>query len=325
MSVAFPKIALVGSGAIGLYYGTRLALAGAEVRFLLRSDLAAVRERGITVRVGDRTLQIPPERVGAFGSAAEIGPVDLVVVALKTTANDQLAALLPPLLGPQTAILTLQNGLGADELLAALFGAERILGGLCFIACNRVAPGEVVCFHPGSMTLGEFGRPAGDRVRALAAQFEPAGVKCTVADNFLEARWRKLVWNVPFNGLTLATGLTTDRLLADPELAAEVRALMEEVAAGARAQGLDVPEAFLQEMLDITPALGAYKPSSLLDWLAGREVEVEAIWGEPWRRARAAGAHTPRLALLYARLRQQAAGAARGGEIPKNAIGHRGP
>ena len=312
MSVAFPKIAIVGSGAIGLYYGTRLALAGAEVRFLLRSDLAAVQEHGITVRVGDQTMRIPPERLGAYGRAAEIGPVDLVVVALKTTANDQLATLLPPLLGPQTAILTLQNGLGADELLATLFGAERILGGLCFIACNRVAPGEVVCFHPGSMTLGEFGRPAGDRTRGLAAQFEQAGVMCSVVDNFREARWRKLVWNVPFNGLTLATGLTTDRLLADPHLASEVRALMEEVATGARAQNMDIPEALLQELLDLTPALGAYKPSSLLDWLAGREVEIEAIWGEPLRRARAAGAHTPRLALLYALLRQQAAGAGAG-------------
>jgi 2-dehydropantoate 2-reductase len=311
MSVAFPKIAILGSGAIGLYYGTRLALAGAEVRFLLRSDLAAVQEHGITVRVGDQTLRIPPERVGTYGSAAEIGPVDLVVVALKTTANDQLATLLPPLLGRQTAILTLQNGLGADELLATLFGAERILGGLCFIACNRVAPGEVVCFHPGSMTLGEFGRPAGDRIRALAAQLKQAGVTCSVVDNFREARWRKLVWNVPFNGLTLTTGLTTDRLLADPHLASEVRALMEEVAAGARAQNMDIPEAFLQELLDLTPALGAYKPSSLLDWLAGREVEVEAIWGEPLRRARATGAHTPRLALLYALLRQQAAEAGR--------------
>jgi 2-dehydropantoate 2-reductase len=257
-------------------------------------------------------LRIPPERVGAFGGPAEIGPVDLVVVALKTTANDQLATLLPPLLRRQTAILTLQNGLGADEFLATLFGAGRILGGLCFIACNRVAPGEVVCFHPGWLTLGEFGRPAGDRVRALAAQFEPAGVTCSLVDNFQEARWRKLVWNVPFNGLTIATGgLTTDRLLADPHLAAEVRALMEEVAAGARAQNFDVPEALLQELLDLTPALGTYKPSSLLDWLEGREVEVEAIWGEPLRRARAAGASTPRLALLYALIRQQAAGAAR--------------
>ena len=150
------------------------------------------------------------------------------------------------------------------------------------------------------------------RYHSPGGTFEQAGVTCSVVDNFQEARWRKLVWNVPFNGLTLATGgLTTDRLLADPHLAAEVRALMEEVAAGARAQNFDVPEALLQELLDLTPALGTYKPSSLLDWLEGREVEVEAIWGEPLRRARAAGASTPRLALLYALIRQQAAGAAR--------------
>jgi 2-dehydropantoate 2-reductase len=112
------RIAIVGSGAIGLYYGTQLALAGSDVRFLMRRDFDAVREHGITVRVGERVQSIPAGRVGAYASTADIGPVDLVIVTLKTTANAQLATLIPPLLGPETAVLTLQNGLGSDELLA---------------------------------------------------------------------------------------------------------------------------------------------------------------------------------------------------------------
>ncbi len=299
------RIAIVGSGAIGLYYGTQLALAGSDVRFLLRRDFEAVRAHGITVRVGDRVQAIPAGRVGAYASTADIGPVDLVIVTLKTTANAQLATLIPPLLGPETAVLTLQNGLGSDELLAGICGAERVFSGLSFIASNRVGPGEVACFYPGTITLGEFGCAASERARALGALWARAGVKCQVVDNVAEARWRKLIWNVPFNGLSIATGgLTTDRLLADAGLAAEVRALMDEVAVAAQAMGLEIPESFIRGQLDVTPSLGAYKPSSLLDWQAGRAVEVEAIWGEPLRRAQAVGATTPRMALLYALLRQ---------------------
>src|SRR5882757_3907178 len=125
----YSSIAIVGSGALGIYYGARLALAGADVRFLMRGDLATVRARGsLLIHETERSLELRP--VAVFGSSGEIGPVDLVIVTLKTTANGELARLLPPLLGPSTAILTLQNGLGADEHIAALFGARRVMGGL---------------------------------------------------------------------------------------------------------------------------------------------------------------------------------------------------
>lgn len=299
-----PRIAIVGPGAIGLFYGALLARAGASVNLLARSDLPVLRSRGIAVRRGGPAFTVAPPAVAAFASPAEIGPVDLVVVTLKTTANHRFEELIGPLLGADTAILTLQNGLGADELLARLFGAGRVLGGLAFIACTRVAPGEVQCLHPGTITLGEFGRPASDRTRAVAGWFERAGIPTTVTNRLAEARWQKLVWNIPFNGLSIASGgLSTDRIVADPELSAEVRALMDEVSTAARALGHTVPEEFIRSQIDITPSLGAYRPSSLIDWQAGREVEIEAIWGEPLRQARAAGAPTPRLALLYALLR----------------------
>ncbi len=299
-----PRIAIVGSGAIGSYYGARLALAGSDVRFLIRSDLAAVRERGLTLRERDATRRLHP--VAAFARPEEIGVVDLVVVAVKTTANAALAPLLPPLLGPETAVLTLQNGLGSEEHLAAIVGAERVLGGLCYIGVTREGPGEIVGYHtPGRMTLGEFSRPAGARLRAIAALFAAAGVGTRTVDRLAEARWQKLIWNVPFNGLAIARGgLTTDRILADPAIASEIRPLMDEVAQAARYFGYEVPEAFIQSQLDVTPGMGAYQPSSLVDHLAGREVEVEAIWGEPLRRAQAAGVPVPRLAKLYAELRR---------------------
>jgi len=302
MAAPFPRIGIVGSGAVGTYYGARMALAGADVRFLMRADLAAVRARGsVLVREGSVTAELRPAAV--FGSPAEIGPVDLAVVALKTTSGGELRGLVEPLLRPATAILTLQNGLGPDELLAGLFGAGRVMGGLVFMASTRTGPGEVTCFHPGSVAIGEFGRPPSGRVEALAALLRAAGIKAQVVADLLESRWRKLVWNIPFNGLAIAEGgIPTDRICADPRLAEKALALMREVQAAAAGFGYAIPDEFLRRQFDVTPQMGPYRPSSLVDYLAGRDVEVESLWGEPLRRARAAGVGTPRLAELYARL-----------------------
>lgn len=297
-----PTIAIVGAGAIGCYYGARLALAGNAVRFLMRSDREHVRRHGLRLVERERTLAVQP--VAVFASTEEIGPVDWVIITLKTTANGELARVLPPLLKAGTGVVTLQNGLGSEEQVAAVVGAKRTLGGLCFIATTRTGPGEVTCYHPGSITLGEFGRPVQERTQVLAALFKEAGVKCIPVDNLAQARWRKLIWNVPFNGLSIAAGgITTDRILADPALAGEVRALMDEVAGAARKLGYDIPESFIQGQIDVTGPMGAYAPSSLVDYRAGRELEIEPIWGEPLRRAQAAGLPMPRLAALYAKLR----------------------
>jgi 2-dehydropantoate 2-reductase len=306
MDPMISSIAMVGAGALGLYYGARLARAGRDVRFLARGELATLQAQGILIKEPAQSFRVPSVR--AHGSVDEIGPVDLAIVTLKTTANAALPALLPPLLHERTAVLTLQNGLGSEEQVAAVVGAERVLGGLCFVASMRTAPGEVTCLHPGSITMGEFGRPASARTREIAALLNEAGIVCNVTDSLDEARWRKLVWNVPFNGLSIAAGgITTDRICADPALAAEARALMLEVAAAARAFGYEIPGEFQREQFEVTPPMGAYAPSSLVDYLAKREVEVEPIWGEPLRRARKARVDTPRLALLHALLARLAA------------------
>jgi 2-dehydropantoate 2-reductase len=302
MASLFARIGIIGSGAVGTYYGARLALAGADVRFLMRGDLDVVRSRNSVV-IHDRagTSELSP--VAAFATAAAIGPVDLVVVGLKTTSSAELRPLVAPLIGPSTAILTLQNGIGADEFLADLFGAGRVIGGLVFMAISRMGPGEVKCFHPGMIRIGEFDGVAKPRTEALADLLRLAGMKVEVVDRLLEARWSKLVWNIPFNGLSIAEGgITTDRICADPRLAAEANELMLEVQGAAARFGVVIPDAFVKKQFDVTPPMGAYQPSSLIDYLAGREVEVEAIWGEPFRRAKAAGVEMPRLAALYSRL-----------------------
>lgn len=302
MHPSYKRIAIVGSGAIGTYVGARLARAGSEVRLLMRGGLDVVRARGsLAIREGQETTRVSP--VAAFGSPEEIGPVDLALVALKTTSAPQTEALVRPLLGPSTTLLTLQNGLGADEFLGSLFGPARVVGGLAFMAITRTAPGEVDCYHAGSITLGELAGPSTARTHALRELLSGSAIKARVVESIMGARWGKLVWNIPFNGLSIAEGgLTTDRICADPRLEAEVKALMREVQAAAAAFGHAIPDDFVARQFDVTPAMGPYQPSSLVDYLAGREVEVESIWGEPLRRARQRGIAMPRLERLYARL-----------------------
>lgn len=298
-------MAIVGAGAVGTYYGARLALAGADVHFFARSGLEQLRARGITIRDGASVQALPPGKTHVYATTGEIGPVDVAIITLKNTANDRLALLLPPLIGPQTVILTLQNGLGSDELLASLFGAGRIVGGLAFVAVVREAPCEIRVYTAGYVTMGEFKKAQSARLSELVALFCRAGVDCSGVDNLDEARWRKLIWNVPFNGLTIAGGgVTTDRILDSPETDCEARALMGEIIGAAARFGYVIPPSFIDAQIAHTRRMGAYSPSSLLDYLAGREVEVEAIWGEPLRRARAAGAAMPRLERLYARLKE---------------------
>ena len=299
--LSISSVVIVGSGAIGLYYGAMLALSGSRVSFLVRGAPATMKKDGIRLKLPTEELVLSD--VCAENTPEQIGPCDLVIVALKTTANGDFQKLIAPLLHERTAILTLQNGLGSDEELARLFGAERVMGGLCFICVNRTAPGEVLCIEPGSLSLGEFGRPAGERLRAVAELFTRAGVRCQVNDRLAWLRWKKLVWNVPFNGLSIAAGgVTTDQILAEPALEAEVRALMQEIIGAAGRLGFDIPVSFIDQQIEHTRPMGPYKPSSLIDYLAGRAVEVESIWGEPLRRAQAAGAAVPKLALLYALL-----------------------
>lgn len=308
MSTAFPdkpRIAIIGAGALGCYYGARLAKAGEEVHFLARSGRAALTARGLKVKTP--TERITVRKVQVYGSSTEIGPCDLVIIATKATSNDVLKNILPPLLGPETIVLTLQNGLGVEEPIAEIVGPGRVIGAICYIGCVRKAPGVVDCSFPGLMTIGKFGRPAGERTQAVAALWRRAGVKCTAQDNLEAQRWHKLVWNVPFNGLAIVAGTTTDVLLADEGMRLLARRLMEEVVEAAAKFGHEIPRSFVDLQFERTAKMGRYKPSSLIDFEEGRDLEIEEIWGEPVRRAKAVGAAVPRMEMLYWLIKQRLA------------------
>jgi 2-dehydropantoate 2-reductase len=315
------KIAVVGCGAVGSFYGAQLARAGHEVHFLLRSDYEVVRRQGVFIHSPEGDFQVQPQ---CARRPEEIGPAELVLIGLKTTANEQFAKLLPPLVGSGTAVLTLQNGLGNEEQLALLFPAEQIMGGLCFVCLNRVAPGVIHHLGYGQVVLGEFQRPPQPRTHHLAARFCAAAVPCTVTDNLARAHWEKLVWNIPFNGLGVASAagcnalvqsscdprpstarqcLTTDKLLADARWARLVRDLMLEVIAAARALGFDVPDTFADQQIERTRTMGAYRASTLIDFERGQPLELESLFLEPLRQATRAGVAMPQLSTLCAVLK----------------------
>ena len=292
------KIAVVGAGAVGTYYGAKLAHGGSDVHFLMRGDLSDVRRNGIFVRGEDENFRV--SKVHCYNSTKEIGPCDLVIVAVKTTSNSDLVDLVPPLLHEKTMVLTLQNGLGNEEFLAKHFGAERVLGGLCFIAVTRHSKTEVERYDYGLVILGEIGGAAQSRTRHVAEEFVRAQVKCRVTDDIALERWRKLIWNIPFNGLSiLAGGIDTAAIVRDENLRQLTLDLMEEVIAAANKCGHPLAEDAWREHVKRSEKMSGYKPSTLQDWDAGKPLEIEAIWGEPVRRAIAAGGQMPRTEMIY--------------------------
>jgi 2-dehydropantoate 2-reductase len=317
------KIAVVGCGAVGSYYGARLCRAGQEVHFLLRSDYDRVRQIGVTVRSVEGDFHVQPR---CARTPEEIGVCDVVLIGLKTTANGQFPKLLPPLVGPPTAIITLQNGLGNTEQLARLCSPEPVLNGLCFVCLNRLEPGVIHHLDYGLVVLGEFQRRSGPRTQKLAAMFRDAGVPCKVTDNLAQAQWEKLVWNIPFNGLGVAGAagyevfatrhpspvtrhspgpcLPTDQLLADPRWEKLLRELMLEVIRAARALGHEIPESLVEKQISRTRTMGAYKASTLLDFERRQPLELESMFLEPLRQAQKAGVPVPQLAALCQVLQQ---------------------
>ena len=300
MNYTFHSVAVVGAGAIGLYYGGRLAAAGEDVRFLARADYDTLVRDGLQVESVHGDFSVP---VQAFRTPEEIGPVDLVIVAWKATSNAQLAKVLAPLLHAHTQVLTLQNGLGNCECIAELTGAQRVLGGLCFVCINRIAPGRVQHTAAGKVAIGEWQPGVSGRAEEIARRFKAAGVPAVAVASLQQAQWEKLVWNIPFNGLSVAEGgVTTDVLLASPALEAEIRALMAEVIAAGRALGLELGDELIDFHVERTRPMGPYRTSSMIDFVAGRELEIGPIWQEPLRQGQAAGVAMPHTAELLRRI-----------------------
>jgi len=300
------KIGIVGTGAIGGWYAALLAEAGHEVHCLARSDSKAIQNNGLTIRNKgqERIVRV----ASASPDAGTIGPCDLIVVTIKSTSNHALPELVRPLLGPTSIVVTLQNGMGNVEALAKLLPIERVVAGLCFVCINRLAPALIDTSLAGYVRMAAATGPINAAVESCVATFAGAGVDCQAEASLESVLWKKLCWNIPFNGLSIAGGsITTDLILANPALNERAYVLMKEVqaAAGAREHGFE--DTHIKRQFVVTVGMGPYRPSSLIDFVEGREVEVEGIWGEPLRRGLAAGVKMPETEKLVTEIKARIA------------------
>lgn len=297
------RYAVIGTGAIGGFYGAKLQRSGVEVHFLLHKDYTHVQRHGLKIYSKDGDFCLPA--VHAHASPATIPVCDVVLIALKTTQNNLLKDLLPSWVADQGILLTLQNGLGVEPQLAQLINQSRvILGGLCFICSHRGAPGEIHHQDYGSLTIGAYGdgyKPQGvtPLLETMADHWRQAGVETAVTPDLGYARWKKLLWNVPFNGLSVVLSATTTEMMANPQTRALARDLMEDVQRAAASQGVAIPATDPEQMLHSTATMAPYVTSMKRDYDNRMPLELEAILGYPLAVARRQGVALPRMTMLH--------------------------
>ncbi|MFC1467461.1 putative 2-dehydropantoate 2-reductase [Verrucomicrobiota bacterium] len=294
--------AIIGTGAVGGYYGALLQRAGFETHFLLHSDYEYVKTHGLRIDDANGDFTLP--KVNAYASSADMPKCDVVIIALKTTTNPLLKEILPPIVDENTTVVALQNGLGSEQTIAECVKPRAILGGLSFVCCNKVGPGHIHHLDYGLISLGEYS-PRGatgitSQLKDVAEDLTAAGIPIRMEDDLMLARWKKLMWNIPYNGLCALLNVTTDVLMADVEMRALVTDLMREVQAGAASCAGEISDEFLQQMIDNTDKMEPYLPSMMLDRRSGRPMELEAIYKNPLETARVP---MPRTEMLYRQLR----------------------
>jgi 2-dehydropantoate 2-reductase len=306
------RFAVVGSGAVGGYFGAKLARNGEDVTFIARgAHLAAIRREGLRVvsaKLGDFVVHAP-----AHDDPTQVGPVDVVLFAVKAYDNPSALALLPHLMGPETIVLTLQNGVDSADEIAAVVGEAHVLGGTTYVATALEAPGLIV--QTGVHRSIIFGEVQGDRsrishrVQAIAARLAPADIQVSVVADGRVPIWDKFVYLAPFSGFTGAARLPIGGIWPDPHVREMFYAAAREIASLAAAEGVQIsPDRFerLREYMENIPP--TTRSSLLIDLEMGKRIEVEALQGAAVRRAAAHGLVLPIIATLYAVLRPHAHG-----------------
>jgi 2-dehydropantoate 2-reductase len=309
-----PRYAVVGVGALGGYYGGLLAKSGCDVHFLCHSDGPWIRQHGL--RVDSPSGDFVVREVQAHDGPDSIGACDVVIIALKSTMNDVLRHCVPPLMHDRTVLVVLQNGLHVERVAANIAGRDRVLGGCCFLCSNKVGPGHIRHLDYGRVAMGVFrtdeqgrefdlasGSPSLERLPIVVRDFEAAGIPIEVAPSLEEARWRKLMWNIPFNGLSVVLDASTRQLMEQSQGAQLAEDLMREVRDAACHLGQAIEIEFADKLISDTRVMVPYDSSMRLDHQAGRPMEIESIFGNPLRAAQARGLPMLRLEVLYRQLK----------------------
>ena len=295
------RYGIIGTGAIGGFYGARLAQSGQEVHFLLHRDYDYVLEHGLQVDSCDGSFHLANPHI--YKDTESMPCCDVVLVALKSTNNHVLPKLLPPLLHPNTLVVMIQNGIGVEEDVQRNFPGVSLAAGLAFICSAKTEPGRVNHQCYGSINIGNYSCRDAQILSSLVSDLRAAGIEANLVE-YSTARWRKAVWNMPFNGMTVALHCHTDQLLQNPSTRSLIQEQMREVVNASKAMGIEgVDEAFVQSMLTITDAMTPYSPSMRLDYDFHRPMEIDYIYTRPLQLARQAGCPMPRLEMLEAELR----------------------
>ena len=293
--------AIVGTGAIGGFYGSKLAHSGREVHFLMHSDYQFVKEHGMQVDSCDGSFHL--DHVNVYQHTADMPKCDVVIVGLKTTNNHLLPQLLTPLLHQDTVVVLIQNGIGVEADVQQMFPDVQLVAGLAFICSAKTEPGRVNHQCYGSINLANYSCRDEAVFAAILNDFVDAGIQAGSVP-YDEARWKKAVWNMPFNGMTVALNTQTDLLLKNPATRQLIRDLMGEVVGAARHQGITgLDESFIEKMIDMTDHMTPYSPSMKLDFDFHREMEIHYLYSRPIQIAREAGYPMPKLEMLEAELK----------------------
>lgn len=297
------KYAIIGTGAIGGFYGAKLAKAGQEVHFLLRSDYEEVRAHGLQVDSCDGSFHLQP--VNAYLNTVDMPAVDVVFVCLKSVNNHRLTTMLAPffLSGASPLVVMIQNGIGIEPDVQQMFPGAQLVAGLAFICSAKAGPGRVNHQCYGSINLASYSCRTPSLFQQLISEFRQAGIEANEVE-YHEARWKKAVWNMPFNGMTVALNTSTDRLLKNPATRQLIYDQMMEVIGAAQHLGVkNIDQSFALRMLQMTDVMVPYSPSMKLDFDNHRPMEIDYLYTRPIAEAARAGFAMPKLQMLEAELR----------------------
>ena len=295
------RYGVIGMGAIGGFYGAKLAHAGKEVHFLSHSDYQYVKERGLQVDSCDGSFHLP--QINAYGAASDMPKCDVVLIGLKTVNNHLLPELLPPLLKEDTLVVLIQNGIGVEEDVQKMFPEVQLAAGLAFICSAKTEPGRVNHQCYGYINIGNYSCKQQEKIDEVVDDFRKAGVEANEVE-YLEARWKKAVWNMPFNGMTVALNTQTDILLQHPSTLQLIKDQMMEVIEAAQACGVkNIDESFAEKMIYNTVHMTPYSPSMKLDFDFKRPMEINYLYTRPIEKAREAGYQMRKLEMLEQELR----------------------
>ena len=295
------RYAVIGTGAVGGYYGGSLANAGHDVHFLLHSDYDYIKQNGLQVDSCNGSFHLDSPNI--YRSTADMPKADVVIVALKTTRNQLLKELLPPLLHSETLVLLIQNGIGPEPELQQWFPNLYIAAGLAFICSAKTEPGRVNHQCYGNINIGNYSCKNTEIIDCLMNDFIQSGINAALVE-YHEARWKKAVWNMPFNGMTVVMNAQTDKLLAQPDTLSLIRRQMLEVIGAAQALGVkNIDATFADKMIENTIKMVPYSPSMKLDYEYHRPMEIDFLYTNAIKAALSVGYTMPCLEMLEAQLR----------------------